>query len=227
MNFKMALFFFLVAISDLSHALYGGRVLNQAALDAVVSIHLNDADKPEYDFFCSGVLVAPDKVLTTGHCVEVMATEVYEQWNLFGYEPGLLKVKIKGVKVDVADVVLAPSYTEASGFEGEDLAIIKLKKPVANVKPLRLFSKSALKVNMPVSLVAKGKIADTTIKSLKTYGNNLVIYTDGSRAGACQGDSGGALVVKSGAEYYLAGVLSAQWPGCVRQTGVSIFARKF
>lgn len=222
----MALFFFLVAISDLSHALYGGRALSNQSLDAIVSIHLNDPSEPKYDEFCSGVLIAADKVLTTGHCMEVMATEVYEQWNLFSYEPELLKVKIKGVKVDVADVVIAPTYTEAQGFEGEDLAIIKLKRPVSNVKPLKLFSKSALRVNMPVSLVARRKIADTTIKSLKSYAGNLVIFTEGSRAGVCQGDSGGALVVKSGTEYYLAGILSAQEPGCVKQTGVSIFARK-
>lgn len=223
----MALFLFLVAISDLSHALYGGRVLSNPTLDAVVSIHLSDREKPEYDEFCSGVLISSDKVLTTGHCIEVMASEVYEKWNIFGYEPELLKVKIKGLKMEVSDVILAPTYTEASGFEGEDLAIIKLKRPVSFVSPLKLMPKSALKVNMPVSMVARGQIADTTIKSLKSFAGNLVIFTEGSRAGVCQGDSGGALVVKSGSEYYLAGILSAQGSGCAKQTGISIFARKF
>lgn len=227
MNIKMALFLFLFAISDLSHALYGARTLPNQSLNAVVSLHLNDADKPEYDEFCSGVLIAADKVLTTGHCIEVMANEVYEMWNIFGYEPELLKVKVKGVKLSVADVVFAPSYTEAAGFSGEDLALIKLKNPVTTVVPLKLISKASLKLHMPVSLVARGKIADTSIKALKSYAGNLVIFTEGSRAGVCQGDSGGALVVKRGSEYFLAGILSAQSSGCERQTGISIFARKF
>src|SRR5690606_34854829 len=118
-------FFFLMILTHSSYALYGAQKLSGSTFDAVVTLHLNDPDHPEYDSFCSGVLVAPDKVLTTGHCVEVLATEVYEQWNLFAYEPDLIKVKIKGTKVDVADVILAPGYTEAPGYEGEDLALIK------------------------------------------------------------------------------------------------------
>ena len=47
---------------------------NSSTISAVVTLHLNDPDNPEYDSFCSGVLVAPDKVLTTGHCIAVMGT---------------------------------------------------------------------------------------------------------------------------------------------------------
>lgn len=221
----MALFFLLISISDLSHALYGARPLTASAnLSSIVTLHLNDPDHPEYDSFCSGVLIAANKVLTTGHCIEVMGTEIYDQWNRFSYEPNLIKIKAAGVKYEVADVIIAPSYTEAVGFEGEDLAMIILKKPITSIRPMRLMAKSALKKGLSVSLVARGKIADSRITAVKNYSGNTVIFTDGSKAGVCEGDSGGALLVKSSDGYLLAGILSAQSEGCYKQTGVSLFA---
>lgn len=226
MKFKVALLLTLISLSNLSHALYGGKVVSgNSSLNAVVSLHLSDAEKPEHDFFCSGVLVAPDKILTTGHCIEVMATEVYEQWNIFSYEPEKLKVKIAGVKHAVADVILAPSYFESTGLDAEDLALIKLKKPVTSVKPFKLAALSTLKAKQPATLVVRGQMAETTILAVKKYAQSSVVYTDGSKAGVCSGDSGGALLVKSGSEFLLAGILSAQEEGCVRKTGVSIFPK--
>lgn len=224
----MALFIFVLSISEFSHALYGGRTLPaRSELDAIVSLHLSDPYEPQYDFFCSGVLIAPDKVLTTGHCIDVMASEVYSMWNIFAYEPELIKVKIAGVKYPVADVIFAPTYFEAPGFEGEDLAIVKLQKAVTSIRPMKFASRASLKVNQPVTLVARGQIAETTISALKTYGKHLVIESNGSRAGICAGDSGGALLIKNAKEYQLAGILSSPDEGCEKRTGVSIFARPF
>ncbi|MBA2404731.1 MAG: trypsin-like serine protease, partial [Bdellovibrionales bacterium] len=214
MNFKMVLFVLLVSISDLSHALYGAKPLTpSSSASAVVTLHLNDPDKPQYDSFCSGVLVAPNKVLTTGHCIEVMGTELYEQWNLFTFEPERIKVKIAGIKYEVSDVVIAHSYTEAVGYAGEDLAVITLKKNVTTVKPLKMVAKSSLKAGLPVSLIARSKIAASIITSVKSYAGNVIVFTDGSKAGVCEGDSGGALLVKIGNEEFLAGILSAQSEG--------------
>lgn len=226
MKLKVALLFTLISLSDLGHALYGGKAIGEnPSLAAVVSLHLSDAEKPEHDFFCSGVLVAPDKILTTGHCIEVMATEVYEQWNIFSYEPEKLKVKIAGVKYAVADVILAPSYFESTGLDAEDLALIKLKIPVTSVKPFKIAPLVSLKAKIPATLVAHGQVADTTILGIKKYAQTSVVYTDGLKAGVCAGDSGGAILVKSGSDYLLAGILSAQEEGCVRKTGVSVFPK--
>lgn len=226
MNLKVVLLFILVSLSDLSYALYGGKSVGaDPAFNAVVSLHLSDLEKPEHDFFCSGVLVAADKVLTTGHCIEVMASEVYEQWNIFAYEPEKLKVKIAGTKYAVADVIIAPSYFEALGLEGEDLALIKLRRPITKVKPLKLAPLATIKSKQAATLIARGKMAETTILSVTKYPRSTAIFTDGSKAGVCGGDSGGALLVKSGSEFLLAGILSAQVDGCEKQTGVSIFPR--
>lgn len=227
MNLKLFIFVLLISISDLSHALYGARTITPSQFSAVVTIHLNDPENPEIDSFCSGVLVAADKVLTTGHCVAVMGTEVYDQWSKFTYEPNLLKIKVGTVKYAVADVTIATSYTEAVGYEGEDLALITLKKPLTNVTPIKVVAPSSLKAGIAVSMVARGKVADTTITSVKNYAGNTVIFTDGTKAGTCEGDSGGALLVKKGEVYFLAGILSAQSEGCYKQTSVSIFARTF
>lgn len=226
MNFKVVLLFILVSLSDLSHALYGGKsVSKDPAYSAVVSLHLSDAEKPQYDFFCSGVLVAPDKILTTGHCIEVMATEAYEQWNLFSYEPEKLKVKIAGVKYAVADVILAPSYFESNGLDAEDLALVKLKKPITTVKPLKISPFNTLKVKQAVTLVARGQMAESTIIAIKKFPKTSAIFTDGAKSGVCAGDSGGALLVKSGSEFLLAGILSVQEEGCPRKAGLSIYPK--
>jgi secreted trypsin-like serine protease len=226
MNTKLALIFLLVSISDLSHALYGARPVSKSYdYSSVVTLHLNDPNNSEYDFFCSGVLVATDTVLTTGHCIEVMGNEVYEQWSFFTYNPENMKVKAKGVSYEVSDVILAPGYTESFGFEGEDLALIRLKKPLKSMKPFKIAPKNVLKAGTPVTMVAKGMIADTKITAQKIYGQNTVIFTDGTKSGVCSGDSGGALLVKVGNEEMLAGILSAQTEGCERRTGVSVFPR--
>ena len=221
----MFIFVLLISISDLSHALYGARTITPSQFSAVVTIHLNDSEKPEYDSFCSGVLVAPDKVLTTGHCIEVVGSELYEKWNILTYEPNLIKIKAGGVKYEVADVIIAPSYTEAVGFEGEDLAIIILKKPLTNIRPMKIAIKGSLKAGLAVTMVARDKMANSTIIAVKSYAGNLVVFTDGTKSGVCEGDSGGALLVKIGNDLALAGILSAQSEGCERQTGTSIFPR--
>lgn len=187
---------------------------------------MNDPKNSEFDFFCSGVLIAPDKILTTGHCIEVMGSEVYEQWSYFTYNPEKLKVKARGIKYEVADVILAPSYTEAVGFAGEDLALIRLKKPLKDIKPFKIAPRHFLKAGTAVTMVARNKAAETVITSQKSYAGNTVLFTDGSKSGVCGGDSGGALLVRAGSEVMLAGILSAQEEGCVKRTGVSIYARE-
>ena len=225
MNLRFTLVLFLFSFSSTGHALYGAKPIGvNANFSAIVTLHLNDPEKPEYDSFCSGVLVAPDKVLTTGHCVEVMGTQIYDQWNRFTYEPGLIKIKVAGVKYEVSDVILAPSYTEAVGFAGEDLAMITLRQSITKVKPMRSMPKASLKAGLQVSLVAQGKIADTTITSVKTYSGNTVIFTDGTKSGVCEGDSGGALLVKTVEGYFLAGILSSQSEGCAKGPSLSLFA---
>lgn len=225
MTIKLALLFLFLSLSLNAFALYGAKdIKNPAQFAAVVSLHLNDPNESEYDDFCSGVLVSSTKILTTGHCVEVMGTELYEQWNFFENNPAFLKVKVAGKKVDVADVILAPTYAEAQGFEGEDLAMIVLKKPVT-VKPYKILPRYLVKKGLPVTLVAGGKMAETSIITAKSYAGNLVSFMDGSKAGVCGGDSGGAMLVQQNGEYFLAGLLSAQTEGCYRQTGVAIYPR--
>lgn len=225
MTRHLALTFILFCLSLKAHALYGAKTIkNTADFAAVVTLHLNDPDYSEYDEFCSGVLVSATKILTTGHCIEVLGTELYDQWNFFVNNPKQIKVKIAGVKLEVSDVILAPTYAEAQGYEGEDLAMVVLKKP-STVKPLKIFPRHLLKKGLAVSLVANGQIADTNIVAVKSYAGNLVTFTDGNKSGVCGGDSGGATLVKQGAEYFLAGLLSSQGEGCTPQTGVSIFPR--
>ena len=218
---KLTFFFLhLFVVSNLSFAQAPAQALD---LKAVVGIHLDDSYRSEHDFLCSGVLVSPTIVLTSGHCIDVIANEVYEQWSIFGYRPELLKVKIAGMKVEVADVIYAPSYFEALGFHGEDLALIKLKKPTS-VKPLRIAPVSLLKADTKALMISPRKIRETTLLSVKSFSGNAVVFMKDS---ACSGDSGGALLVKAGSEFLLAGILSPQSKDCSDALGVAIYPRIF
>lgn len=218
---KLTFFFLhLFVVSNLSFAQAPAQALD---LKAVVGIHLDDSYRSEHDFLCSGVLVSPTIVLTSGHCIDVIANEVYEQWSIFGYRPELLKVKIAGMKVEVADVIYAPSYFEALGFHGEDLALIKLKKPTL-VRPLKIAPLTLLKAETKAFMISPRRIRETKLTTVKSFSGHSVVFMKDS---ACAGDSGGALLVKSGAEYLLAGILSPQSKECTEEEGVSIYPRLF
>ncbi len=89
--------------------------------------------------FCSGVLIAPDVVLTAGHCaiepIEAFYTGEGKRATTVGVEPesGLKKH-------DVADQAPYPGYDINAGCPNPtiDVGLVRLAKPLTSVKPLAL-----------------------------------------------------------------------------------------
>jgi len=221
MNLKWILFLIFSFLSRPTFALYGARVVSAGKFSGVASLHLQDPENSTNRAFCAAVLISPTKVLTAGHCIDVIGMEVYDFSMRLINDPQLLRVKIAGKNHEVKSVYYAPSYFEAAGFEGEDVAVIELKEK-SFATPLPVASASALSLNRAVTLVAHGLEGKSRIKYLKQLNGHRMMTFDGGTSGACAGDSGGAVIIENKGRFELAGIILSEGEGCERKDSWSV-----
>lgn len=153
---------------------------------------------------CTGVVLAPDAVLTAGHCVA---------------GPQALRVHYRGpdgapVLVDVAARAVHPGY-DAGAVAGRrrsiDLALLRTAGPLpARFVPASL-STAEPRVGEMLSLAGYGAAKPGDPRSTGTYRSVIVpviepygpsrilVWMQGDRkTGACQGDSGGPVAIPDG-----------------------------
>lgn len=204
-----------------SFALYGAQAIRPDSAKYLVNLHLKDMYRPEHDYFCQGILVSTNKVLTTAHCIEMMGDHVYSTPLKFVFNPELVVIKARGESVQASSVTLAPSYYNEPGLAGEDLALIEFVKPFKNSNAIALAPRNELHVGTVLTMVSQNKQASTLVKQIKNFGNVQVIKTDGTTSGVCEGDSGGALILTKNNQAYLAGILIATDHDCVVKNSTS------
>ncbi|MCP4679711.1 MAG: trypsin-like serine protease [Deltaproteobacteria bacterium] len=160
------------------------------------------------DIICSGTLIAPNVVLSTGSCVYCPNSGLD-----FVKNPERLQIQGGPAIGDILysyaeEVVVHPSY---NGF-GVDLSMIKLETPIEDVKPHKLRMGSLTRGEKGV-IVGYGRDeyggmseagihrwGETTILSL---GANIGL---GDPCGLCNGDSGGPFFTKEDSEWVVTGV---------------------
>jgi secreted trypsin-like serine protease len=112
--------------------------------------------------FCSGALIAPNVVLTAGHCVQDAVAGFYTGGGTAAPDVGALPVgKLK--QHAVVDQLAHPSYSPQGGCPNStfDVGLLRLAKPITNVKPLA-FATHPPKPNATCNAVGYGMHDDGT-----------------------------------------------------------------
>ena len=87
---------------------------------------------------CGGSLVARDRVLTAGHCVEDLRVETLRLY-VGAHERRRGGLRYDGIPVEAVDVATHPGYRSlAGGGPVNDVAVLRLAEPVEGVEPVRL-----------------------------------------------------------------------------------------
>lgn len=218
MTTKLAFFLSFLCFSKLSFALYGARPIQGKRFASVATLHLSEPTLPG-GAFCAGVLIAKNKVLTAGHCIEGMGNKYYEDITRLIYDPHLVRVKVEGLSVAVKRITFSRTYFEFPGLDGEDLALIELAQNVVTT-PATIGNVRAVNTNSKVTMVARGKEAVTSISSTELKQGHRLMFLDGTTSGVCAGDSGGGVFNANGE---LIGILAADTQGCEKNTGIAHF----
>lgn len=185
-----------LALADSTVALFeGGNVALQSDKAALTTHHYGQEynlckEEPFYEqatgAFCSGSLVAPDVIMTAGHCVP-SAEECAGIKFVFGFG-----IKQEGPQPSSVAASEVYSCGQLLGREqnnhGADWALVKLDRPVKGHKPLKLDRDRGVQngdllfvvghpAGLPTKVAGGAKVRDASpegffVANLDTYGGN-------------------------------------------------------
>ncbi|MCU1684296.1 MAG: trypsin-like serine protease [Amycolatopsis sp.] len=195
------------------------RIVGGTAADQpypfMVSLHSTSGK-----LFCAGSLVAPDWVVTAGHCVQ-------------GKNPNTLTARINsndntqgGEEASVAQLVVNPAFDPTAALPGGDIGLIRLAAPVA-AAPITVGTVTAPgtatrvlgwgqtcptpscgKVSVLLQQLDTHLVAATGCTAAFDPKDELCTDNPGGKSGSCYGDSGGPEIVQVEGQWQVLGVTS-------------------
>lgn len=192
----------LVRTSDLSAA--AGGLTNVVGKNFGTEMNLCSSEKfREQDTaaFCSGSLVGADLVLTAGHCIETLP-DCNTTSLVFGF--AVKSVGVLPKQVGSAEVYKCKDIIKTiRNNSGQDFAVIRLDRPVANHAVLQLRQSGEMSVGdglvvighpvgLPTKVTTGGKVRSTAnaeylVASVDTYGGNSGSAVFNAQTGLIEG----------------------------------------
>jgi trypsin len=224
-----------------SHAIVGGHDAAAGAYPSIAEVHLAKS------FLCTGTLIAPDWVLTAGHCGSITGAAVATPVSF----PGpLIDVYIGSTKpgagelVPVSEAIVSPSYLLTQGY---DVTLLHLSRPSAST-PTKIAGAgetASWAAGTTETIVGWGATAEGGDTPDTLQEAQVPVTTDATCAGAysefdaatmlcagypqggtdtCQGDSGGPMYGTVGGALRVVGATSFG-EGCARPSKPGVYAR--
>jgi hypothetical protein len=175
--------------------------------NAIVALTLSQEDAGQG--LCTGVLIAPRRVLTARHCADLLPHGV----SVF-------------VGPSVDEHAFRTLVLDFDSHEELDVAIAELEDAIPSelATPLEPISeREELEIDMHVILAGYGLTEDDQVgvrlfvqEPIKEIASDVVVVDGGGETGACVGDSGGPLLMRDDeGRHRIIGVLSAGSASCL------------
>ncbi len=130
---------FIVALYDISaQSIIGGENAGQGEYPWMASLVTIDSSSGELDKGCGGSLIDPNWVLTAGHCVEYLPSDISNlRIVINSLTANITPLPLGGELIEVEEIFIHEDYDDFNFSFGNDLALIRLKEP-AIAEPIEL-----------------------------------------------------------------------------------------
>ncbi|XP_034624756.1 serine protease 27-like [Trachemys scripta elegans] len=199
--------------AEVSSRIIGGQDAQEGRWPWTVSVQVNSRH------VCGGSLVSTQWVVSAAHCFDLSVP--YSQYRLVLGAHQLLNPSPNQVLAEVQNIIPHPSYNSKSSVA--DIALVRLKEPVATTKFIRPISLPGASRQFPVENTC-------WVTGWGDVGANST-YWKTQRGSWEADDSGNPLACQQGGTWYLAGVLSSFLSGitsdiiCLEASYPAVFTR--